>query len=303
VIRRASQEAAARIATEGAFAHTRSLVVVRPGEEILARHFGSGSIDELADTYSVTKSIVATVAGIALDRGELASLEEPLSAYFGAAPADVTLRHLLTMTAGLETGGAWDIDEVIARRSGWLDWMLTTPRRYAPGSRFAYDNAAAHMLGAAVAAAVGRPLSEYAAELLFEPMGISEFRWPRDPDGRDYGFGHVRLRARDLAKLGLLYLQGGQYGDRRLVSECFVERATHEQSEGGPPEHTAYGYYWWVAREPLPHVFAGGYAGQSVCVVPSLSLVAVTTGDESRLQPGWRSARHALLEALGAASP
>lgn len=297
-VRKRVLDAATRIATDPAFAHTRDLVVVQQGEEVVAHRFGGGSVDEPADTYSVTKSVVSTLAGIALDRGEFGSLDDELSSYLGDAPDGLTLRHLLTMTVGAETEGPWEIDEVMARPSGWVDWILAAPRRHEPGLEFAYDNGAAHVLGAALAAATGAPLSAFAHEWLFAPLGISEYEWPRDPDGRDYGFGHLRLRPRELATIGLLYLGGGEYRGRRVVSQDYVDGATRQQSEGGPPEGAAYGFFWWVAGEPFPHFFAGGYAGQSVTVIPQLELVAVTTGDEARLRRGWRNARHAILDAL-----
>jgi len=270
-----------RIEREPAFAHTSSLVVVQAGDVVLERSFGAGG-DDLADTYSITKSVVGTLAGVAADRGAL-ELDD--------------VRDLLTMTAGRETGGAWDIDAVMERDSGWVDWIMTAPRRR-PAGVFAYDNGAAHVLGARIADAVGQPLEAFARESLFEPLEIERFVWPRDPDGRNYGFGHLRLRPRDIAKLGELYLGRGSYRGRRVVSPGFAAEATREQTPGGPPEGAAYGYLWWTAAAPFPHFFAGGYAGQSLTVVPHLELVAVTTGDEARLRPGWRNARHAVLAAL-----
>jgi CubicO group peptidase (beta-lactamase class C family) len=280
--RAAAADICRRIECDPAFGHTTSLVVVGRGAVVLERRFGPGTVDDLADTYSVTKSFVATLAGIAADRGAL-ELDG--------------VRDLLTMTAGRETGGAWDIDAVMERESGWVEWILSAPRRR-PAGVFAYDNGAAHVLGARIADAVGQPLAAFARDSLFEPLEIDRFEWPRDPDGRSYGFGHLRLRPRDIAKLGELYLGRGSYRGRRVVSPGFVAEATRAQTPGGPPEGSAYGYLWWTAAAPFPHFFAGGYAGQSLTVVPHLDLVAVTTGDETRLRPGWRNARHAVLAAL-----
>ena len=286
------------LAEDPRYRHTTAVVVRRAGETVFER----GAVSELADTYSMTKSVVATLLGIALDRGEVASLDEPARAFLGdRVRHPYTLRNLATMTAGSDPGGAWDIDEVMARPSGWVDWLLGAPRLHEPGTRFAYDNGAAHVLGAALAAAVGRPLSDYAAEHLFAPLGIGEWDWPRDPDGLDYGFGHLRLRPRDVAKLGELYRGGGAYEGRRVVSPGFVAEATRAQAAGGPPESAGSGFLWWVADDPVPHFFAGGYAGQSLTVIPSLELVAVTTGDEALLSPGWRNARHAITDAFCAA--
>lgn len=289
---------AATVAGEPAYGHTRDVVVVHNGREVPARHFGDASADELVDTYSMTKSFVATLVGIALEHGTLTSLDEPVSRYLPDARHRYTLRHLLTMTAGTEAGGAWEIDEVMARPSGWVDWILTAPSKREPGAAFGYDNGSIHVLGAALAAAVGRPLSAYARRHLFAPLGIDAFEWPRDPDGVDYGFGHLRLRPRDIAKLGELYLGGGAFAGRRLLAREFVEAATRAQTAGGGPEGASYGYLWWTAQDPVPHFFAAGYAGQSLTVIPELGLVAVTVGDEARLRPGWRNARHAVLAAF-----
>jgi CubicO group peptidase (beta-lactamase class C family) len=294
-IRRRAESAARVIQEAPEYAHTRNVVVTRYGEPPVERQLGAGNLDDPVDTYSITKSVVSTLAGIALDRGAIGSLDDPVAAYLGdRVRHPYTVRHLLTMTAGVETDGAWEIDEVMALPSGWVDRILDAPRRREPGAAFAYDNGAAHLLGAARAAAVGMPLSELAAAHLFAPLGIERWEWPRDPDGADYGFGHLKLSPRDLAKLGELYLAGGG----EVVSRAYVEEATRPHSAGGGPEGAAYGFLWWTADEPFRHFFAGGYAGQSLTAIPELGVVAVTTGDEALLRPGWRNARHAVLEAF-----
>ena len=299
-----AERGAARLAEllrdDPAYAHTRDALVVQRGGTVLELALHPAAVDGLADTYSVTKSVVATLTGLALDRGAIPSLDEPVGNHLAGARHPYTFRHLLTMTAGVETDGAWEIDAVMVGPSDWLGWILSAPRRTEPGAAFAYDNGAAHVLGAAVAAAVGSPLSTFAARELFAPLGIDVFDWPRDPAGHEYGFGHLRLRPRDLAALGALYLNGGVHDGRRLVSSGFVADATRAHTAGGPPEHARYGFLWWVDDGPAPHFFAAGYAGQSLTVIPRLELVAVTTGDESLLRPGWRNARHAVLDAFAA---
>jgi CubicO group peptidase (beta-lactamase class C family) len=265
------------------YAHTTNVVLIHRGEIVLARHFGAGAVTDLTDIYSVTKSVVGTLAGIAIDDRVL-QLED--------------VRDLLTMTAGRETGGPWDIDAVMERDGAWVEWILSAPQRHEPGAAFVYDNGAAHVLAAKIADAVGEPLEEFARRRLFEPLEITQWFWPRDPDGLAYGFGHLQLSPLDLGKLGGLYLNEGEYRGRRIVSREFTAAATRAWTAGGPPEEVGYGYFWWSSSEPFPQYFAGGYAGQSVTVVPHLELVAVTTGEERRLQPGWRNARHAVLGAL-----
>lgn len=262
---------------EHPYAHTTNVVVVQEGVEVRAEHHGDGSLDDLCDTYSMTKSVVATLVGVALRRGDLASLDVEVAHGY-------TLRALLTMTSGIDTG---DIDDVMALETSWLAPLLAVrPTR----SGFAYDNGGAHVAACFLADAVGGPLDEYAAEALFAPLGITAWHWPRDPDGYAYGFGHLQLRPRDIARLGELYLSGGG----GLLDGAFVHEATRPQSPGGAPEGCAYGYCWWVDGGVY---FAAGYAGQCLVVSPATRTVAVATGSEERLRDGWRNARHAILAA------
>jgi CubicO group peptidase (beta-lactamase class C family) len=268
------------VSSDPRYAQTTNLVVLNDGALALERHYGDGSADDVADVYSITKSIVSTLVGIALGRGELATLDVPVH-------GGRTYRHLLTMTGGTENDGPWEIDEVIALESGCREHIEAAPRLEPPGTRFRYDNAAVHLLGCALADAVGRPLADYAAERLFGPLGIDVFEWPSDPEGYSWGFGHLRLRPRDLARIGELWRRGGE----GIIPADYAAAATRAHTTGGPPEGEGYGYLWWVADDCF---FGGGYAGQALVVVPAERLVVVATGTEERLAPGWRNPRHAL---------
>jgi CubicO group peptidase (beta-lactamase class C family) len=264
------------------YAQTTNVVVLRDAELVLERHYGDESADELADVYSVTKSVVSTLVGIALGSGDLGSLDVPVH-------GGRTYRHLLTM-GGAENDGAWEIDEVIALGSGWRAHIESAPQLEEPGTRFRHDNAV-HLLACSVADAVGCPLSTYAHEHLFGPLGIDAFEWPSDPEGYSWGFGHLRLRPRDLARIGELWRRGGE----GIVPSAYVAEATRAHTPGGPPEGGGYGFLWWVGARSF---FAGGYAGQALVILPEERLVVAATGAEERLQPGWRNPRHALAEAL-----
>ncbi len=210
----------------------------------------------------------------------------------------MTVRHLLTMSGGAEHTGRFDIDEVMELPGGWVDVLLSAPQLHTPGTRFAYDNGAAHVLAAALQEALGRDLQEYAAERLFDPLGITGWTWPRDPDGLSYGFGHLRLSALDLLRFGELWLDP----EPGVLDPAYAAEATAAHSPGGPPENLPYGYLWWTTRIAGHHAFvAGGYAGQHVVVVPALRLVTVTTGSEAALPPGWRPA-FSLVPAIVAAA-
>jgi CubicO group peptidase (beta-lactamase class C family) len=223
---------------------TTNVVVLRDGEPVV--ELGDR---ELRDTYSVTKTIVSTLAGIALARGDIVSIEQ--------------WRMLLTMTAGLES----EIDDVIALDSGWEGALRSRPRR--PAGTFRYDNGTAHVFACALARALGARLDAYAAEVLFEPLGIDAWEWPLDPDGHAWGFGHLKLRTRDLARIGELWRTGS------LLDPAYRAEATRAATPGGPPEHRPYGFFWWIARSGY---FGAGYAGQLLWVTRD-AVVASNAGE------------------------
>jgi CubicO group peptidase (beta-lactamase class C family) len=222
---------------------TTNVVVLRDGVPVV--EIGD---DRLRDTYSVTKSVVSTLAGIALARRDIETIEP--------------WRPLLTMTAGLQS----EIDDVIALDSGWEATLTSLPRA-APGV-FRYDNGTAHVLACELARAVGASLDAYAAEVLFGPLGIDAWDWPRDPEGYAWGFGHLKLRTRDLARIGELWRTG------RLLDPLYAREATRAQTPGGPPEHRPYGYLWWIGGG----YFGAGYLGQLLWVRGD-SVVASNAGE------------------------
>ena len=205
--------------------------------------------DELRDTYSVTKTVVSTLCGIALARGDVATVEP--------------WRPLLTMTAGFRG----EIDNVMELHTSWEQAILAWPRL--PAGAFRYDNGGAHVLACELSRALGTPLDAYAAEVLFAPLGIDEWLWPHDPEGYALGFGHLRLRTADLARIGEAWRMGA------LVDPRYRADATRAWTAGGPPESRPYGYLWWLSPGGC---FGAGYLGQLLWVCGD-SVVAVNAGE------------------------
>jgi CubicO group peptidase (beta-lactamase class C family) len=296
------------IAADPRYAHTSHLRVDIDRKTLFDRHFRGPM---RADVFSVTKTVVSSLVGIAVADGLLpsldATLDDLLDAHLavGETPSSgQTLRHLLTMTRGSETDGAWDIDEVMAAPSGWTQHILRAPRRHEPGTHFEYDNGAGYLAGVAVAARCGRSLSAFADERLFRPLGITGAHWFADPDGWDVPTAHLLLTAADLAALGQLWLDGGRRNGEPLIDPEYAAAMTTAQNPGGPPEGAGYGYLTWVADGWF---FAGGWAGQHVIVVPSARAVIITTGGPQfdpgppptdRLPPDWRAAKELIAERL-----
>ncbi|HYP46911.1 MAG TPA: serine hydrolase domain-containing protein [Propionibacteriaceae bacterium] len=265
------------VAATPKYRHTASLMVRVGSEDIYSRHFSG---PELADVFSVTKTVLATVVGVAQRDRLIPPLDQPVShvlPQLKGTPAEPhTWRHLLTMTRGSETGGAWDIDAVTALPGGQVAHIAAAPQLAAPGTRFRYDNGAAHLLSAALAAVVAAPVALYARDMLFAPLSITRFEWLADPDGLNFGYAHLRLRAADLLSLGSLWLSGGIWHDQVLVDPRYTAAMTTAQTAGGEPEGLPYGYLTWIDGS---RILAAGWAGQHVLVVPACDAVIVTTGD------------------------
>jgi CubicO group peptidase (beta-lactamase class C family) len=147
-----------------------------------------------------------------------------------------------------------------------------------PGARFTYNTGLSQVLAAILAKATRAPMSEFARERLFEPLGIQAAQWETDPQGLTVGGFGLSLTVEDLAKFGYLYLHNGQWDDRQIVPGAYVRASTMAWSAGGFPEESSYGYQWWVTHETgHPAFFAAGYGGQYLYVVPELDTIVVTT--------------------------
>ncbi|MET9020681.1 serine hydrolase domain-containing protein [Actinopolymorpha sp. NPDC004070] len=266
-------------------AQTADLVVLQGGEVV---HRASYAPGRLRDCFSMTKSVLAMLVGLAVDSGAV-GLEE-------CVEDDATVRDFLTMTRGVASD-VEDIDRVMELPSGWEQAIRCREPSWAPGTRFCYDNGAAHLLAIWLSRRVG-DLEQYAAEHLFGPVGIDEARWMRDPEGHCFGAAHLRLSAVSLAKLGQLLLDGGTTSTQRVLDHSWVRAMTTAWTPGGPPENTGYGYLTWVADEGF---FFGGWAGQHTSVFPAYDLVVVTTGLPNLLPADWIPARSAVLAHLGTA--
>ncbi len=266
-----------------------SMLVVRHGVIVLDAYFYPYEPTVPHDVASVTKSVTSIVTGIAIDQGYVKSVKEPVLELLGAGgevsddprKRRMTVEALLTMTSGMACGSAvahTDEAELEAMRRSpdWIGYALTLPMRSEPGSEFAYCSVNNHLLSAAITAKTGESLETFAHRNLFEPLGIRELLWPSDPKGLSHGWGDLHLYPRDMAKLGYLYLHGGVWGDRRIVSEQWVKASI--ESHVAVRDGVGYGYSWWinVAREPhIPE--AEGRGGQRISIVPDKDAVVVFT--------------------------
>jgi len=220
-----------------------ALIVIKDGRTVVERYFGRevGAIE----TMSVTKSIVSLAIGLLVDEGRIESVDAPLSTWFPewseGDKAAVTLRHVLTHTSGLEHRmGA----RVLNAQDDRLAFVRESPLTEPPGTTFSYNNEATQLLSGVIEAAAGEPVDAYLDRRLFQPMGTADWRWERDPAGNAQTFYGLSLRPADLARIGLLMLDRGEWEGEALIGEDWVRQST---APGGPL-HPYYGLLWWIRR-------------------------------------------------------
>jgi len=267
----------------------RALVVVHRGEIVLAEAFRGPALAQPVNVKSVSKTIVATLAGIALDRGVLAGVDQPVAPLLGELVpagvdprvADITVAHLLTMQAGLErTSGAnyggW------VQSPNWVADALARPFVAEPGARMLYSTGSYHLLAVALARAAGRDLLTLARDWLGEPLDVAVPPWTRDPQGHYLGGNNMALAPLALARFAETWRRLGRYAGTRVVSADWVEAAWTPRTRS-PWSGDRYGYGWFLTRFAGAEVaYARGYGGQMVYVVPSRELSVVVTSDPTR---------------------
>ncbi|MBK5188035.1 MAG: serine hydrolase, partial [Gemmatimonadaceae bacterium] len=230
-----------------------AVVVTRHGYIVAERYYHDKDSTERFDLRSATKSVVSMLTGIAIDRKLLRGIDQDISAfvpeYFTADSVDprktrITLRHLLTMTSGLrwvEGHGA----EYLNGAPNWPVAILSQPMTAEPGRLFNYSSGNAHLLSTAIARATHRSTLEFANEALFGPLGFTLplLDWSTDVRSINSGGAGLRLRAREMAKLGYLYLNRGCWDGKQIVSEKWVAQSTKKWSDPGP-NAAGYGFLW-----------------------------------------------------------
>lgn len=294
------------LALADATPHLRALIVARGGVPIAERVWRGASLERPTNIKSAAKTIVATLAGIAVARGVF-SLDDRIAPLLGglvppeADPrvAQITIRHLAGMRAGLESTSGANYGRWVSSRS-WLGFALSRPFVDEPGGRMVYSTGSSHILGAVLTRATGRSLQELAQAWLGTPLGFTVPEWARDPQGFHFGGNDMALTPRALLAFGECCRnggrQGGHQGGRQVIPEAFLAEA-RQPGVRSTFSGQLYGLGWWIGEaggEPM--TFAWGYGGQMIYLLPRLGLTVVMTSDaDVPRAPGQVFTRHALL--------
>jgi len=289
------------------------LLVIKNGQLIADWYFDEGAVEQKALLQSVTKSYTSALVGIALEHRCLSSVDQKMMEFFPefadqlADPRkeQITIRDLLQMRAGYpweETDPAyWEA----ILYGDLLIPIVGFPLISDPGTEFHYSNLTSHLLGVIVSRACDLDLKSYAEEHLFSPLDAEVGDWIQDRNGYYVGMAELRFTARDAAKFGLLYLDGGEYEGNRVVSADWVRESLEPYSEaitsggivsgqvGRYFRDIGYGYQWWSATAGDHHLdFAWGHGGQLIVLLDELDMIVVVTSDPFYQQHDDESWRH-----------
>jgi CubicO group peptidase (beta-lactamase class C family) len=309
----------------GDFDHVHSLLIARGGELVFDAYYRDHTQDSLHTLQSVTKSFASTLIGIAVDQ-DLLNLDATLPTLLPSRSREIALdprksqirlRDLLSMRSGLQWD-EWGCDyhditcnsnRQMNDSEDWVGFVLEQPVVEAPGTRFVYNSGASILLSAILLEATGQDPAGFAEQYLFGPLQIDDYRWYRNtlhPDKLPHFGGGLRLKTRDLAKLGQLYLNGGRWQGHQVVSSDWIESATTAREQVSLFDY--YGFQWWtramdgrLGHQPSPDDvwFGWGYGGQHVFAVPSLDLVVVVNSWNSNGSTTAFEILDELLRAVG----
>ncbi len=265
----------------------RAVVVLRHGKIVWERYWNGWTQASTDNSWSMAKSVVSALVGIAINEGKIKGLDEPAADFIpewkGSPREAITIGELLSMTSGL----TWSMIYT-PTASGDTSNMMASPDQVAyalnrqiyrePGTDWYYADGDAETFSRILSAATGLPVDEYAKEKLFDPIGIKNADWLKDGVGQPMTFCCIMDTARDFARFGYLFLRNGKWEDQQVVPTDWVKTSTSPSQT----ENLNYGYYWWLtdfAGAPTDLYAAIGFMTKRIYVIPSLDIVAVRLGE------------------------
>jgi len=304
---------------QGEYENIHSVLIVKDEKLVFEEYFGGYKFDYFGDQFrgeyaefgvntvhnlaSVTKAYTSSLIGIAVDRGFIPSVAQPIFTYFpehsylnDSEKNKITLEHLLTMTSGLEWNEG-DVPLTDTERndliqlfivSDPIEYILAKPVVAEPGKRFYYSGGDVNLLGEIVKRATGLRIDDFAEKYLFTPLSITDYEWQFLSDDIVYTSGDLKLRPRDMAKLGQLYLNDGIWNGKRIISEEWIKDSISKYVPitnlyMAKTYGDRYGYQWFLQTfyadsTPFNSITRDGWGGQRIHIFPSLNMVVVLTG-------------------------
>jgi len=268
-----------------------SIIVARDGEIVAEAftNYNNYGADNTKNIHSVTKSFTGVLVGLAIDKGYIENINDPIGKYLAgivnfpdAVKANITIEQLLKMSFGHSWNGTTGdslYDEWIAAPNH-LQYIIDLPLVAQPGTVFNYSDGASHLLSVIITRATGQNTMDFAKTNLFDPLQITQFQWTKDDKGYANGASDLQLKPRDMVKFGNLILNHGRYNGIQVVPESWINTMITAKipTNGIVPYGPEYGYQIWLGNaNGHRHIFAMGWGGQFIFVIPEQNLVVTAT--------------------------
>jgi CubicO group peptidase (beta-lactamase class C family) len=289
------------------------VLVLKNGEIVLERYGMGRNPQDRWTSFSVAKSVTATLLGAAIQDGYIKSLDDFVTQYIpelsGSAYEGVKIRHLITMTSGVRWNEDYsDPGSDVAQSSVWtgepgvnplVSYMRRLPSEAKPGTKFVYKTGETDMAGILVARASGKGLAQYLSEKIWRPFGMErDAIWIVDRAGMERGGCCISMTLRDYGRFAMFIAGGGKAENTQVLPAWWLAEATTNQLR--PPATGSYGYFWWTRDEGFD---ALGIFGQSIHFFPRQNLIVVINGAAAlAVDRRFSAARVALLQAIGRAT-
>ncbi|MHA1186192.1 MAG: serine hydrolase domain-containing protein [Candidatus Heimdallarchaeota archaeon] len=260
-----------------------SILLIRNGYLVFERYFNGWNDSAYHSIFSITKSVVSCLYGVAVEEG-LVQLNQTLTSFFtnrtianlDSAKQNITIEHLLTMSSGIDWLEVINMFQ-FAGSEDPIQYVLDRPMDAFPGEVFNYNSGAVHLLSAILQNVTGTTTKAYAEEKLFTPLGITNFNWDKDPQGIYFGGHGLSLTSPDMAKFGFLYLNNGTWDSSQIISEEWFSESISKYNYSILAED--YGYLWWLNPD-YDNFCAQGFMGQRIFVFQKYNFIAVITSPE-----------------------
>lgn len=297
----------------GKWINVHGLIIIKEGKLVAEGYWNGSHASKLHDIRSASKSVASILTGIAVNKGYIKGIDEPLYDFFpnyqpvfpDSIPSkfmeqwlkSLTIEHLLNMTSGFEYDDWYENfrgETEIQRSRDWINKAATSAIIRQPGTFYAYNTASLVLLSEIIARNSDMPMKIFAENMLFNPLGIERWKW-YNRRGVIYMGGQLCLTLRDMSKIGMVMLNDGVWNNQRLLSPEWIQASTAELNENEPSwqKHKFHHHYlWWQFDEMINGnriraFYASGNGGQTIMFIPQLEMViAITTGNyNTHLEP------------------
>ena len=282
---------------DGDIDNIHGIVVIKNGKLVLEEYFDGFDRETKHRIFSASKSVTSILIGMAIDRSMIKGVDTKIYEFFPEYEGtkwidlqyDINLKQVLTMTAGLDWND-WeypgydsrDTTRQMTRSGDWLEFVLNRDTIKQTGKQFAYNNGLTMLLGSILKNTSGQNVIDFADKNLFARLGISDYTWDKGKGGIANTAWGLSMKLRDMAKIGYLFLRGGKWNEKRIVSQEWVYESVKDHVNQNVFFGSGYGYQWWwgksiINEQVVETFYAAGHGGQYIFVSPSLDCVTVVT--------------------------